>query len=216
MTKTRLSALEIELELKYYVASNCQKKALEGSLSAHRINQCYFHPTLAEFHARQEPCRASVAGIELTFAATEKQRYTLLAILDQTPDPTIRLRRMDDAWYFTVKGLSMDEGTLEFEVSLSQEQGLALMPHAFQSLEKTRHIVQEDGYLWEVDVYSGKLSGLVIAELENRNYAVFPPVSFPVWVSLDVTNDFRYKNACLATLPDGGLEVLLSENTLQP
>lgn len=216
MTKTLLSELEIELELKYYVPLDCQETALKGSLSAHRIDQCYFHSALVQFHPLHAPCRVAVAGIELTFSATEKQRHTLLAILDQTPDPTIRLRRMDDAWYFTVKGLSMDEGTLEFEVEISHQQGLALVPHAFQSLQKTRHIVQEDEYLWEVDVYAGKLSGLVIAELENRNYAVFPPVSFPVWASLDVTNDFRYKNACLAALPDGGLEVLLAENTLHP
>lgn len=208
--------LELELELKHLVASADQQTALAAGLSAHRIDQCYFRSELAEFHAKEQPLRIIVAGIELTFDYTEKQQRTLLAILDQTPDPTVRLRRMDSDWYFTVKGLSMDEGTLEFEVQIPHAQGLSLVPNAFQALEKTRHMVSEDGYLWEVDVYLGKLEGLVVAELENRDYAVFPPVVLPTWVGLDVTNDFRYKNTRLAALPVGGLEALLAENAPRP
>lgn len=208
--------LEIELELKHRVESQDHAAALANASSSHRIDQCYFHSAIAEFHVDDVTCRISVAGIELTFDATDKQRRTLVAILDQTPDPTVRLRRMDDDWFFTVKGLAMDEGTPEFEVGLSHEQGSALVPHAFQSLDKVRHMVLEEGYLWEVDVYLGKLDGLVVAELENRNYAVFPPAVLPAWAGLDVTNDFRYKNTRLAALPVGGLDALLSENGPQP
>lgn len=208
--------LDIEHELKFLVAASDQKRAVGDALSAHRIDQCYFRSALVDFHPAETPCRIAVAGIPLTFEATEKQRRTLLAILDQTPDPTVRLRRMDNEWLFTVKGLSIDEGTLEFEVSIPPEQGLALRPHAYQALEKVRHMVQEEGYLWEVDVYLGKLEGLVVAELENRKYDVFPPAVLPAWASLDVTDDFRYKNTCLAALPAGGLDELMASNTPQP
>lgn len=207
---------EIELELKHLVDAHYHKPVTANALSSHCIDQCYFHSTIVEFRVDEVPCSISVAGIELAFEASEKQRRTLVAILDQTPDPTVRLRRMGNDWYFTVKGLSMDEGTLEFEVGLSHEQGVALGVNAYQSLEKTRYMVEEDGYLWEVDVYLGKLVGLVVAELENRKYEVFPPAVLPIWVGSDVTNDFRYKNACLAALPSGGLNALLAENSPQP
>ena len=208
--------LEIELELKHLVATSNHAEAIADALSSHRIDQCYFHSALAVFEVGDNVLGISLANIELNFDANKKQQRTLAAILEQTPDPTIRLRRMDSDWYFTVKGLSMDEGTLEFEVSLSDEQGAALVEHAYQSLEKMRHMVEENGYLWEVDVYLGKLAGLIVAELEDRKYDIFPPNTLPAWIGLDVTNDFRYKNSCLAALQEGELDALLTENSPQP
>lgn len=215
-TSTPLNELETELELKYLVDEPHLVAAVGQAQSVHRIEQCYFQSSLAEFHADEVPCRISVAGIPLTFTATEKQRKTLLAILDQTPDPTVRLRRMDMDWFFTVKGLSMDEGTLEFEVQIPHEEGEALVPHAHKALDKVRHMVVEEGYLWEVDVYVGKLAGLVVAELENRSYAVFPPAQLPAWAGLDVTKDFRYKNTRLASMQGGDVQALLDEVSPRP
>lgn len=215
-TSTPTNELETELERKYLVNEQHLVAAVGQAQSVHRIEQCYFQSTLAQFHADEVPCRISVAGIPLTFSATEKQRKTLLAILDQTPDPTVRLRRMDMDWFFTVKGLSMDEGTLEFEVQIPHEEGEALVQHAHKSLDKVRHMVMEDGYLWEVDVYVGKLAGLVVAELENRNYAVFPPTKLPTWAGLDVTKDFRYKNIRLASMQEGDVQALIAESSPRP
>lgn len=215
-TSTSIIELDTELELKHLVEEQHHVAAVGQAKSVLRIAQCYFRPALAEFHADEVPCRISVAGLPLSFKATEKQRRTLLAILDQTPDPTVRLRRMDTDWIFTVKGLSMDEGTLEFEVQIPQEEGEALVPHAHQALDKVRHMVVEEGYLWEVDVYLGKLDGLVVAELENRNYTVFPPAQLPAWAGLDVTNDFRYKNIRLAAMQTGDVQALLNEVSPRP
>lgn len=216
MTIEQNNELEIELELKHLVSTGATEGVLAKAESKHRIAQCYFQPNLVEFDTHTKDLGITVAGIELHFTYTDKQRRTLLAILDQTPEPTVRLRSMDHYWYFTVKGLSMDEGTLEFEVPLNPTQGVELVPHAFQSLDKVRHMVQDEGYLWEVDVYQGHLKGLVVAELENRSYAVFPPASLPQWVGEDVTMDFRYKNTCLAKLKAGELEALLPKEAPQP
>lgn len=215
LNATTSSSLEVEVELKYLLRQPTSM-ALTNAASSHTISQCYFHPSITEFHVDIANFRICLSKIELHFEASEKQKRTLVAILDQTPNPTIRLRQMDENWYFTVKGLSMDEGTLEFEVGISEGQGLELVAHSYQSLEKVRHLVLEDAYLWEVDVYSGKLDGLVVAELENRNYTAFPPRVLPAWIGLDVTKDSQYKNSCLAALSAVGVEALLMEHTIHP
>lgn len=216
MTILNNNELEVELELKHLVSDGDKEGLLTKADSQHRIAQFYFQPYLVEFGTQEAKLSIAVAGMGLQFTATEKQRRTLMAILDQTPEPTVRLRRMDEDWFFTVKGLSMDEGTLEFEVPLAPEQGAALVAHTYQSLDKVRHMVTEDGYLWEVDVYQGNLEGLTVAELENRQYAVFPPATLPMWVGKDVTMDFRYKNTCLAKLKAGELQSLLPKEAPHP
>jgi CYTH domain-containing protein len=63
-------------------------------------------------------------------------------------------------------------------------------------IEKTRHEVRHNGYVYEVDVFAGALVGLVIAELETpddvRN-AKFPP-----WLGREITGESAFYNASLA------------------
>lgn len=64
---------------------------------------------------------------------------------------------------------------------------------------KVRHIVPIDGLAWEVDVFEGDNTGLVIAEIElDRPDRAF---ALPQWVGAEVTSDRRYYNADLAKLP---------------
>jgi len=63
-------------------------------------------------------------------------------------------------------------------------------------IEKQRHIVSVTNARWEIDVFSGALAGLVIAEIElpDRN-AQFKR---PDWLGEEITSDKRYSNANLA------------------
>ena len=65
-----------------------------------------------------------------------------------------------------------------------------------ETIRKTRYLVPHQSHLFEVDVFSGKLRGLVIAEVELSK--ANEPVDFPTWIGKEVTGDLRYYNSDLA------------------
>jgi CYTH domain-containing protein len=69
-------------------------------------------------------------------------------------------------------------------------------------LEKVRHEVAYEGFIWEVDVYGGRYSGLVTAEVEMEVEADRPAI--PDWAGQEVTGDFRYSNQAMA-LSEGAI-----------
>ena len=63
-------------------------------------------------------------------------------------------------------------------------------------IEKTRHTISCEGFIWEVDAYEGELAGLVIAEVELQSETDDP--SLPLWLGREVTGDGAWSNATLA------------------
>ena len=66
-------------------------------------------------------------------------------------------------------------------------------------VSKTRHIVHLADLVWEVDVFEGENSGLVIAEVELDR--TDHQLERPAWLGEEVTNDRRFYNAELANNP---------------
>lgn len=66
-------------------------------------------------------------------------------------------------------------------------------------IEKTRYRVSHAGHVWEVNVFHGDNTGLVIAEVELG--AEDEAIDFPAWIGREVTGDPRYYNANLAQHP---------------
>jgi adenylate cyclase len=66
-------------------------------------------------------------------------------------------------------------------------------------IEKTRFTVRWQGSLWEVDVFSGDNSGLVIAEIELRHES--EPFDRPPWLGIEVTGQSQYYNGSLPRRP---------------
>ena len=60
-------------------------------------------------------------------------------------------------------------------------------------IAKTRHKIDVAGYLYEVDVFAGKLAGLVIAELETPDQVA--DAELPAWLGREVTGEPAYYNA---------------------
>jgi adenylate cyclase len=63
-------------------------------------------------------------------------------------------------------------------------------------IEKTRHEVRHNGYVYEVDAFAGALAGLVIAELETPDDV--PAAELPPWLGREVTGESAFYNASLA------------------
>jgi CYTH domain-containing protein len=66
-------------------------------------------------------------------------------------------------------------------------------------IEKTRFTVPWRGSTWEVDVFSGDNSGLVIVELELRHES--EGFDRPPWLGIEVTGQPHYYNGSLARRP---------------
>jgi adenylate cyclase len=109
----------------------------------------------------------------------------------------VRVRAQGDAHELTVKslgGLSRAEVT----VPLTAGQFEELWPLVGATVEKTRHLVDLDGAVVEVDVYGGKLAGLVVAEVEFPSEEAAASFVAPAWLGREVTEDRRFRNAELA------------------
>ena len=59
------------------------------------------------------------------------------------------------------------------------------------TLEKERFFVEDSGGTWHVDVYSGILQGVVIAEIELKHES--QELILPRWIGKEVTGDPFFK-----------------------
>jgi CYTH domain-containing protein len=111
-------------------------------------------------------------------------------------DRTVRIRTKADKAFLTIKigkdALSRDE----FEYQIPVQDALSMMEILqLKALSKTRYEINFENHLWEVDVFEGKLDGLIIAEIELK--AEDESFITPPWVGKEVTNDSSYLNARL-------------------
>lgn len=114
------------------------------------------------------------------------------------PGRTVRIRISDGTEAaLTLKFSGRGRGRDEFEYPVPLAEAEEMQSFALgRVIEKTRHHVRYGGYLYEVDVFRGELTGLVIAELETPD--IVPAEKLPSWLGRDVTHEGRYYNASLA------------------
>src|SRR6266516_5880576 len=87
----------------------------------------------------------------------------------------------------------------EREIKLSPKQFAALWPGtAGRRLRKLRYEIPWRNLMIEIDVYRGKHSGLVVAEVEFPDPATCREFKPPRWFGLEVTSQNRYSNVRLA------------------
>jgi adenylate cyclase len=115
-----------------------------------------------------------------------------------TGDDEVRLRRQDGRHVLTVKrghGLARDE----VEVALDERSFDELWPLTEgRRVEKTRLTTEAGTRTVEIDVYKGRLAGLVTAEIEFDDEDAARSFSPPSWFSRELTGDDRYSNQRLA------------------
>jgi adenylate cyclase len=117
-----------------------------------------------------------------------------------TNDVEVRVRRYGEESFVTVKS-SGDESRVEEEIEIDGRRFDSLWPLTKgRRVEKRRYrIPAGDGLTIELDVYHGRLTGLITAEVEFGSRADADGFAPPAWLSREVTNDPRYKNKRLAT-----------------
>ena len=111
------------------------------------------------------------------------------------------MRLRDEKAFLTIKSGMLREGLARFEwereidASDAREMLQICMPGV---ISKTRYIIPASPYkgeprCWEVDVFHGRLDGLVLAELELGDE--HEPYEKPVWLGEEVTGQPQYYNA---------------------
>ena len=113
---------------------------------------------------------------------------------------SVRVRIAGDEAWLNIKAGGLVASRQEYEYSIPLDEAGELLDLADRPLiEKTRHLVTHGGMTWEIDEFHGENAGLVVAELElEREDEEF---EHPPWLGLEVTQQRRYYNVCLATHP---------------
>lgn len=110
----------------------------------------------------------------------------------------VRLRRKGDALIQSVKrgsGLARSE----IETTLTQQQFDTLWPATEgRRIEKTRFQIPHGDVTIEMDVYSGSLLGLIVAEVEFPSVEAAESFVAPEWFREEITHNQSFKNQNLA------------------
>ena len=114
---------------------------------------------------------------------------------------TVRIRIANDTAVLTIKGRRHGCCRLEHEIPIALETAKILLGRVPQhmKIQKTRYMVEVDAMVWEVDVFSGRNAGLILAEIEFDHPERL--ISLPHWVIGEVTDDPIYSNSQLARRP---------------
>ena len=132
--------------------------------------------------------------------------YKSIAILQgylcSNPERSVRVRITGDRGFITIKGNSSESGAsrFEWEKEIQVEEAQELLKLCEPGvINKERHLVKADPYIYEVDEFHGDNEGLIIAEIELPSEdAVFFK---PEWLGEEVTGDMRYYNSMLKKTP---------------
>ena len=116
--------------------------------------------------------------------------------LSTNPECTVRVRIKGKKGFLTIKGKSIGISRSEFEYEIPLEEAEQMInSFAQKTLSKLRYEIQVDNHLWEVDIFKGKLDGLIVAEIEltNENESF----TKPEWVIEDVSDNIEFYNSRL-------------------
>jgi CYTH domain-containing protein len=118
------------------------------------------------------------------------------AYLVSTAEKTIRIRIKGDKGFITIKGPTKGISRSEFEYEIPLIDAEALISQfAEKVINKERYEIYFDEKLWEIDVFHGKLEGLILAEIELESED--ETFSVPEWIGKEVSHDVEYYNARL-------------------
>lgn len=116
--------------------------------------------------------------------------------LSNKKECTVRVRIKNEKGFLTIKGenkgIVRDE--FEYEIPLNEAEKM-LDLFIEKKIDKDRYKIPFEGKTWEVDVFHGNLSGLILAELEVASED--EKFNLPEWATEDVSTNPAYFNSVL-------------------
>lgn len=119
------------------------------------------------------------------------------AMRDGTQKASVRVRIAGDQAFLNMKSRELGHTRQEFDYEIPLADAEDLLKLCVGGLiDKHRHYVKHEGFVWEVDEFLGDNQGLIVAEIELPDAdAVFER---PEWCGIEVTDKIRYYNLALA------------------
>jgi len=109
---------------------------------------------------------------------------------------SVRIRIADDSAFLTIKNAAIGITRKEFEYEIPKNEAEDMIgTFDLKVLTKERYQIMFKSKLWEVDVFEGRLQGLVLAEIELNDEN--EKIQLPEWIDIEVTHDASYFNANL-------------------
>lgn len=120
--------------------------------------------------------------------------------LQSAPERTVRIRTSNEEGFVTIKGKTEGITRREYEYPIPFSEALSLLELCENTpIEKVRNLVSHGSLTWEVDVFEGLNSGLVLAEVELQHEN--QEIDLPDWIGEEVSRDSRYYNSALSAHP---------------
>lgn len=118
------------------------------------------------------------------------------AYIVNSAEKTVRIRIKGTKGYLTIKGPTQGISRSEFEYEIPLKDADELIStFAEKVIEKFRYEISFKNHLWEVDIFTGKLEGLYLAEIELSSEEEH--FELPEWVGEEVSTDPNYYNSNL-------------------
>jgi adenylate cyclase len=122
------------------------------------------------------------------------------ALRDGSQKASVRVRIAGAQAFLNMKSRELGHTRQEFDYEIPVADAEDLLKLCVGGLiDKTRHYVRHNGFTWEVDVFHGDNSGLVVAEIELPSAETI--FEKPEWAGREVTDQLRYYNLALAERP---------------
>lgn len=116
--------------------------------------------------------------------------------LSRRKESTVRVRIAGEEAWLTVKGVTEGDIREEYEYPVPIEDAERMIRMCEDGVvEKTRWKISYENLIYEIDIFEGRLSGLMLCEVElpERNMEI----KLPPFVGVEVTGDSRYYNSNL-------------------
>jgi adenylate cyclase len=133
----------------------------------------------------------------------ESRRISQGYLTQNSGSSSVRVRLDGDQANINIKSRELAITRQEYEYSIPVDDAQTMLETLCdKSLEKTRHVLEYQGHVWEIDEFSGENAGLVVAEIElHREDAEFAKAD---WLGEEVSEDVRYYNVNLISHPYSG------------
>lgn len=139
-----------------------------------------------------------------------KSKSLLQGYLQRDAETTIRVRTAGGLAYLTIKGKSENLTRKEFEYEIPMEHALELLKLCGDKVvTKVRYFIPIDNKMWELDIFSQKLEGLILAEIELE--AENEQFEKPEWIAKEVSLDHQFFNSNLSALTAAEASVILAK-----
>lgn len=137
----------------------------------------------------------------------------------ELPSP-LRIRQKDDYFELTKKfpkNPGDQSAHEEVNLPIKREEFERIWPSTLRSLEKTRYYFPlKNSLMAEVDLFHGKIEGLILVEVEFKSPQVMEIFDPPDWFGEDVTDEFWVVNSFLASSTYKDIQDLVSARGVIP